>query len=197
MNGYAVIKLVGDETNNSLRLDWNGGRGAVAAFIEEAVRRLNKNQIVPENVSDDGKFIYQADFYSLLYGAAREFFCYYLKNKDRDTGSVGMATFSNSAVKPDDNLYIIHNDFSCPRAIKAGFSEWDQENYQAISDFFALIHNTLSAIDGAHTMTYAQSERTLPELNTQFHLARNASTYFAKAARRISELGVKQGEAAS
>lgn len=85
----------------------------MAALLKETKRRLGKETITYDSLSgsNEEKAAQYADFYAILYGVAREFFCYYMKNKSSTAVSVYMGWGGVGGSDTPD--YVVHNDFSC------------------------------------------------------------------------------------
>ena len=187
MGNRATITLSADKKDRGLYVHWYGGRGSIAAFLDETQKRMS----MTHKTVSGGDIHTEVDeeaittFYSIFYGVAREFFGYSSKYKERDPDSIYMASEHVRKGTSDNGCYVIKNDFTCGRIDKENFSEYDEGCYQHITQFFDEVHHALCAVVAEETDHYKDPKYTLEELEKQLEAAEEIEKNAADRAKRM------------
>ena len=187
MGNRATITLSADKKDRGVYVHWNGGRGSVAALVEETRKRMGINRdtisggVFGAKVGEDTI----TAFYAILYGAARELFGYWGKHKERDPSSIYMTSRNVRGGPGDNGCYVIEDDFTCSRIDTSKFNEYEQSNYTGITQFFNEAHHALCAVVAEETDHYKDPDFTIEELEQQLEAAEEIEKNAADRAKRM------------
>jgi hypothetical protein len=140
MGNRASIGVEG--CSKKIYLQWNGGRGSVQAFIEEANKRYcasKHGKVDTINIKDDTYLFF-------LFAAIREYFDFAgdRKYRGRDTLSLYLC---DEPYTDENGHYVVKNngeiDFSHSRYIES--KDYTSECYDGITAFYAELESVLVA----------------------------------------------------
>ncbi|MGP9666741.1 hypothetical protein [Psychrobacter sp. AOP31-A1-22] len=199
MGNRATITLSADKKDRGVYVHWNGGRGSIAAFLDETQKRMSMTHKTVSGGDIDTEVDEEAitTFYSIFYGVAREFFGYSSKYKERDPDSIYMASEHVRKGTSDNGCYVIKNDFTCGRIDKENFSEYDANCYQHITQFFDEVHHALCAVVAEETDHYKDPDFSLEQIAHHLACAEEIERNAANRAERLrNKFKAKQAEEA-
>jgi hypothetical protein len=187
MGNRATITLSADKKDRGVYVHWNGGRGSVAALLEETHKRMgmNRDTISGGDINAELDEDTMTAFYATLYGAARELFGYWGEYKERDPSSIYMASHNVRGGPGDNGCYIIKNDFTCSRIDTSKFNKYEQDNYTGITQFFDEVHHALCAVVVEETDHYKDPDFSLEELEQHLACAEEIEKNAADRAKRM------------
>ncbi|MGO3120126.1 MAG: hypothetical protein ACTIJH_06375 [Moraxellaceae bacterium] len=187
MGNRATITLSADTKDRGVYVHWNGGRGSVAALVEETHKRMGINRKTIGGDFSDGEVDEDTitAFYATLYGAAREIFGYLGRYKERDPSSIYMASQDVRGGPGDNGCYVIENDFTCSRIDTSKFNQEEKNNYNSFAQFFDLGHHALCAVVDAETDHYKDPDFTIEELEQQLEDIEEIEKNAANRAKRM------------
>lgn len=149
MGNRATVQLKNDTQDRGVFINWNGGAGSVAAFLEETKLRIGRDVLSAGEKSASTEARYEAEatyFYATFLGVAREFFAYGSQFKERVSGGYMMCSNLSEFSGEDNGNYEVKNDFTCERINIEHLSDYERGNYEGITGFFCAAHHALCTV---------------------------------------------------
>ena len=140
MGNRATIEIE-DYEQHSLYLQWNGGKGSVRAFVQEALRRANvqEDQEIPD------------DFIFYLHATIRDYFNFADVPSERGRDRYSLYVYEGiSATHEDNGHYFIRRQGTIDYSKVSPYlesAEETEELYQGITEFFKKFEDTLLEAD--------------------------------------------------
>lgn len=179
MGNRATIHLKSDTQDRGVYVQWNGGAGSVAAFLEETRRRMSKDRkevlTLPKGdeneVSRENETLF---FYSTLHGVIRDYFNYASPYKERESADNSLVLVSNISTwsGEDNGQYDVENDFSCKRINTDQLTDYEAENATDIKLFFELQHQASCTVVQEQELHY-KYKYSADELKEQLEMTRS------------------------
>ena len=153
MGNRATVHLKNDTIDRGVYVHWNGGRGSIAAFLEETKKRMSG-----ECLGDEDQTINA--FYSTFFSVCREYFSYCNSYKSRTIRNVYYITEEASFMSEDNGCYMVEADYTCSRTDIDKLPPKEAEDYQTISRFFEAAHNAMSVVIDHEKICYTDKSTT-------------------------------------
>lgn len=212
MSNSAIIRVGGDSKQRCLYLHYNGGRGSIAALLQETKLRMGREVIAQHMpIEDPENNDVVNEFYATFFGVAREFFGYCTSFKDRTATAAKIKSVDGTNILTDNGCYIINNDFSCDRIDLDAlddpieitdhqddddcqyeddyYKKYEENYYNLMTDFFNKEHAALCTIETGEEVTF--SHPLLPQAQLEQALAdaavitKNAQLREARLAKNL------------
>ena len=188
MGNRATIHLKSDTQDRGIYVHWNGGRGSIAAFLEETKKRMSGECLGEEDQVQNA-------FYSTFFSVCREYFSYCSSYKSRAIRNVYYITEEASFMSEDNGCYMIEDDYSCSRTQIDKLPPREAEDYHTISQFFEAGHNAMSIVIDHEKICYTDKSTTEDRkaaLVIAEELAANAANRVERLKAMIAEEEVKK-----
>ena len=189
MGNRAVLRVSGDSKVRGIEVHWNGGRGFIAAFVQETKSRLGRDWVYREQGTDEDKEADITAFFAMFASTVRDFFGYDGRYKGRELRNTYMCAFDVSGGTPDNGCYTIDNDFTCKRIDMDNMSEYDAGAYLHAKAFFNKVDAALSTVFEIESEPFRKTPQTESELLAKHQYAKTiADNAAARLARIEAEL---------
>ena len=153
MGNRATVHLKGDIQDRGIYVHWNGGKGCMAAFLEEASKRMKAS----ECLGDEEQEI--ISFYSILFGVCREYFGYCSSYKTRGARNV-YHVYEDVMADSDNGCYQVEDDYTCSRTDVSKLSPAHLEDYKTTAQFFAEANSAMCVVIDSEQTCYTDKSTT-------------------------------------
>ena len=186
MGNRATVHLKSDIQDRGIYVHWNGGKGCMAAFLEETSKRMKASACLGD---EEQEII---SFYSILFGVCREYFGYCSSYKTRGARNVYHIYEGASFATEDNGCYQVEHDYTCSRTDVSKLSPAHLEDYKATAQFFAEANSAMCVVIDSEQTCYTDKS-TIEDHKAELLLAEEVAR---SAADRVERLKAKIAAAA-